>query len=67
MNIRVQLPPEKVHRNSGPQKYVCVYAVELRGCGGGAVTCVHQGGCRAGWHIYILFTNEGLIRRGGRE
>lgn len=45
-----------------PTKCVCVYVAELRGCDRGAVTCVHRCRCRAGWPIYILYTNGCLIR-----
>lgn len=44
---------------------VCVYVAELRGCNRKAATGVHQCRCGAGWPIYILYTNECLIRRGG--
>ena len=44
---------------------VRVYVAELRGCDKGAVTCVPQGRCRAGWPIYILYTNGCLIRPSG--
>lgn len=44
---------------------VCLYVAELKGCDREAATCTHPCGCRAGGPIYILCTNECLIRRGG--
>lgn len=57
------ITPRESSLQLSPTK-VCVYVAELRGCDRWAVTCVHQCRCRAGWPIYILYTNGCLIRRG---